>query len=116
MKLRNMEPEKRNDFTASLNAYCDHFGIWDAQPDLWNDAPSGIGPNNGAGEGDPPANVTHLQGEKAGKRGDKADTNPHEEGTEAHATWLAGWADGQAEALRRNIKPLDPGSETQASA
>jgi ribosome modulation factor/uncharacterized protein (UPF0335 family) len=116
MKLRNMEPEKRNDFTASLNAYCDYFGIWDAQPDLWNDAPSGIGPNNGANDGEVSENAAQLQGEKAGKRGDRVDTNPYDQDTDAGSAWLAGWTEGQADAVRRNIKPLDPGTETQASA
>lgn len=117
MKLRNMEPDKRNDFLSSLNAYCDFFKIF-AQADLWGDAPTGVGPtNNGAGDDAVVSeNAAHLQGEKAGKRGDRADSNPHAEGTVAQTAWLAGWTEGQGEAVRRNIKPLDPASETQASA
>lgn len=115
MKLRNMEPDKRNDFLSSLNAYCDFFKIF-GQADLWGDAPTGVGPNNGAGDEAVSENAAHLQGEKAGKRGDRADSNPHAEGTPANAAWLAGWGEGQGEAVRRNIKPLDQGSETQASA
>jgi len=113
MKLRNMEVDKRNDFLSSLNAYIDFFKIF-AQGDLFGDAPTGVGPDNGAGEVS--ENAAHLQGEKAGKRGDKIETNPHPEGTAARAAFDAGWILGQGEAVKRNIKPLDPATETQASA
>ncbi len=117
MELRNMEPDKRNDFLSSLNAYADKLGVF-AQSDLFpGDAPAGVGPNGGTA---PTAattdNVAHLQGEKAGKRGDKIDTNPHGEETPARAAWHAGWIKGQGEAVRRNIKPIEAGTETQASA
>lgn len=118
MKLRNMEPDKRNDFLSSLNAYCDFFGIF-AQADLFGDAATGIGPNTGADEnasGKPSLNAAHLQGEKAGKRGDRIDSNPHAEDSKARAAWDAGWLVGQEEAVRRNIQPLEPASETAASA
>lgn len=116
MKLRGMEPDKRNDFTASLNAYCDHFQIWTEQGDLFGDAPSGVGPNNGAGDGEVSENAAHLQGEKAGKRGDRADSNPYSAEAAARAAWDRGWQAGQEEAVRRNIKPIEPGTETHASA
>jgi uncharacterized protein (UPF0335 family) len=115
MKLRNMEPDKRNDFLSSLNAYADYFGIF-AQGDLFGEAPTGVGPNNGAGEISPKA--ARLQGEKAGKRGDNIETNPHPADSEARAEFDAGWIAGQAEKVRREIRPseLSPDTETQASA
>lgn len=114
VKLRDMEPAKRNDYLASLNTYLDKLGVND-QGDLWADAPRGVGPNNGGGE-TVSDNAAHLQGEKAGKRGERADTNPYPADAAAHGKWAEGWMAGQTEAVRRNIKPLDPGSETQASA
>lgn len=113
MKLRNMEVDKRNDFLSSLNSYIDYFKIF-AQGDIFGDAPTGVGPNNGAGEVS--ENAADLQGEKAGKRGDRADSNPHPEEAAARAAWDRGWRRGQADAVKRNIKPLDPATETQASA
>lgn len=117
MKLRNMEPNKRNDFLSSLNAYCDYLGVF-SQTDLFGDVPTGVGPENGTGEepAGPTENVAHLQGEKAGKRGDRADSNPHAEGSQARAAWDAGWQAGQEEAVRRNIKPIEADTATAASA
>lgn len=96
MKLRNMEPEKRNDFTASLNAYCDHFGIWDTQPDLWNDAPSGIGPKNGAA----PNEEARAAGREDGLGGVKDHAARYPQGEPGHADYELGKADGEAERAR----------------
>lgn len=117
MKLRNMEAAKRSDFLASLNAYCDKLGVF-AQADIFNDVPTGVGPDDGAANGadEPTENVAHLQGEKAGKRGDRADTNPYDDGTKAHDGWADGWAVGQGKKVHAEIKPLDAGTETHASA
>lgn len=118
MKLRNMEAAKRADFLSSLNAYCDHLGVF-AQADIFNDVPTSVGPDDTAGAigaGEPTENVAHLQGEKAGKRGDRADANPYESDSTLGVAWAAGWQDGQAAAVKRNIKPLDPATETHASA
>ena len=116
MKLRNMEIDKRNDFLSSLNAYLDYFKIF-AQGDLFGGAPTGVGPSDPAnGVGEPTAGVAHVQGVGAGKRGARADANPYAADSDAGTAWAAGWQQGQAEAVKRNIKPLDPATETQASA
>ena len=110
MKLRGMEPDKRNDYLSSINAYSDYFGIF-AQGDLFPETtPSGIGPAPDHSE-----NAAALSGKKAGLRGDRV-VNPYQQDTAAHAAWMRGWDEGQAEAVAKNIKPLDPGSETHASA
>jgi len=112
MKLRSMEPDKRNDFISSLNAYADYFGIF--QPDLLGDIPTSVG---GIGAAEPNENVANLQGKEAGKSGAAIATNPHAEGGPAHTAWNAGWQRGQAEKVKREIKtPLSPDTETRASA
>ena len=114
LKLRNMEPEKRTDFLSSLNAYCDKLGVF-AQSDLFGDTPTGVGPDESGGSKAPTVNVAQLQGEKAGKAGQRIDDNPYDESTPQRSAWDAGWIEGQAEAVRRNIKPLAE-TEAQASA
>lgn len=114
VKLRNMEVDKRADFLSSLNAYCDKLGVF-AQQDLFNEAPTGVGPGNGADPAEAAA-AAQQAGETAGKRGARADSNPHDADTPTHVAWQAGWLKGQAEAVRRNIKPIEPGTETHASA
>lgn len=116
MKLRNMETAKRNDFLSSLNAYADKLGVF-SEGDLFGDVPTGVGPGNGDDPAaEPPENVAHLRGLQAGKRGDKIELNPYDEGGQAYAAYDAGWIEGQADRVRRNIKPIDPDTETQASA
>ena len=111
MRLRGMEPDKRNDYLSSINAYSDYFGIF-AQGDLFPETtPSGIGPAVDHSE-----NAAALSGKKAGLRGDAASANPYDLGTAQSTAWMSGWQDGQAEAVAKNIKPLEPGSETHASA
>lgn len=56
LKLRAMEPAKRNDFLDSLQAYCEIFGVF-AQGDLLGDAPAIPQPGDGAGDADPPPAV-----------------------------------------------------------
>lgn len=112
LKIRDMEVAKRNDFLTNLNTYLDWMGV-NAQTDLFNDVPTGVA--NGSDGSEPNANVAHLQGEKAGRAGLDANTNPHTEGSPAHTAWADGWLEGQRKKVLRDIKPAAE-TETHASA
>ena len=101
VKLRNMEPEKRQDFLSSLNAYCDKLGVW-AQSELFDDAAQGVGPENGKGDAEIPPREA---GKKAGFKGEPIANNPHDPDTSDHDEWDRGWTDGQAARVGATIKP-----------
>jgi hypothetical protein len=128
MKLRNMEPEKRNDFLSSLNAYADKLGVF-AQGDMFGDAPTGVGPDNGAAE---PNEEARRIGRENGLAGHRDNAARYPAGDYGHADYELGHTEGQDErarvmALGDGVAPeqagpprgrgrLSPDTETQASA
>lgn len=51
---------------------------------------------------------THRGGYEAGKRGDPRNSNPHEVGTIAHASWDQGWNDGDNDVFQAAKPPAKP--------
>lgn len=96
MKLRNMEPDKRNDFLSSLNAYCDFFKIF-AQADMFVDAPTGVGPNNGTAT---PNSEAREAGREDGLGGVRDHAARYPKGEAGHGDYELGRADGEAERAR----------------
>lgn len=96
IKLRNMEADKRSDFLASLNAYCDRLGIF-AQRDLWGNAPAGVGPAEAT-----PARETGFADGRAGNRDHAA---RYEQGSADREAYEDGWIEGQAAKVTAEIKP-----------
>lgn len=86
LKLKNMEDGKRNDFLSSLQAYCDHLGVW-RQGDLLGDAP-GVPhpPETPLGEMTP-----YLAGQLAAQEGHETSRNPYPQGGAENEAWRDGW-------------------------
>jgi uncharacterized protein (UPF0335 family) len=133
VRLRNMEPDKRNDYLASLNAYCDKLGVWDQgamyeeprpprPPDgmpveLSDGDKERLAKRTAEGNQDA-AGYTHEVGRQAGLEGKNSTDNPWPEGVKAHDTWHKGWLAGQEELVngtvgkaprKRRRKAKDPG-------
>jgi uncharacterized protein (UPF0335 family) len=100
IRLKQMEADKRNDYLASLQAYCDKLEVW-TQGDLFGAepeipaAPAAAG--DGGAEGDMMLRGVARQGREAGLKGAAIESNPYQLGTPAWAAWDQGWLDGQAE-------------------
>jgi uncharacterized protein (UPF0335 family) len=108
IRLRNMEPDKRNDYLSSLQAYCDYLKVW-AQADLLNPSPEI--PQAPADASDLPSveqsfgGFNHESGRNAAHRGESADACPWAPGVKAHDTWLAGHAVGLQEIADGLVEP-----------
>lgn len=105
VKLRNMEPEKRNDYLSSLQAYCDFLGVW-TQGSLFGEDPQVPSPpaDSNADHAEQTASAVAEvgsfnweSGRLAAHEGKTADENPWGLGVKAHDSWEAGRATGEQE-------------------
>ncbi len=117
VRLRNMEPDKRRDYLASLNAYCDKLGIWN-QGELLEEQPRPPQPDvsgsasalteeelreRSAEANQDAAGYTHEVGRQAGLQGQTAVDNPWPEGTKAYGTWHTGLLQGLEERANSTV-------------
>lgn len=99
VRLRNMEPQKRNDYLSSLQAYCDYLKVW-SQGNLFGEEPKVPQPPESSAEaavGPEPAEeqsqvgtYNYESGRRAGHEGKGADENPWASSLPIHNTWEAG--------------------------
>jgi uncharacterized protein (UPF0335 family) len=114
VRLREMEPAKRNDYLSSLAAYCDKLGIW-AQGDLLGDEPRiPEPPGPPLVEGDQRSgSAARGIGKTDGRRGTREGEHLYPEGTPYRSDYELGWLDGQREivAQQHGMDPseLEPG-------
>jgi uncharacterized protein (UPF0335 family) len=116
VRLRNMEPDKRNDYLASLNAYCAKLCIWGQgaifeeprppQPDALSfvAAPTKEELHESLAQANhDAAGYTHEVGRQAGLEGKSPTDNPWPAGGAAYGVWHRGWLAGQEELVNNTI-------------
>ena len=125
-KMSKVGEEQAQLHIRNLFRYSSYTGIdvGQKQPDLFGDA-----------DQEPTEEAVTLfseqlaeeQGYKAGRARDRADTNPHEPASAAHAAWARGWTRGQGEEVMTTFSRKDaartttrrarnPAAETRESA
>jgi uncharacterized protein (UPF0335 family) len=123
IRLKGMEPDKRRDYLTQLSAYCTTLGVF-AQGELLDPMPRPPAPppsaaaanGNDLVDDDPLSDDHHAQGRTDALHGFTQTRNPWPEGSPAHASYRAGWVEGEAELLqaqlakpnRRRRRPVEP--------
>lgn len=98
VRLRNMEPQKRDDYLSSLQAYCDYLKVW-AQGSLFGDEPQIPRPPEDveSGADSQTGTFNYEEGRRAGHEGKDPAENPWDHSMSVHHTWEAGRQRGAQE-------------------